>query len=187
MTQSKAKKTNPVELQSMTADKLLAKAKEVGAELEGTEDAATMIAAIVEAQVGGEGEASEVEAGQLFSLHSRDASSKKMVHDIRNRIAANADAGRVYDLFLKNKEGSFYPRKLDGVRVSRQSMKKVLKSVVPVGDEQEALLTEYRENPDQFQDPLLVKKFTNNGNGPGRTYVMLYLRKKQARLVEQVF
>jgi hypothetical protein len=184
-----AESLDPIEMQSWEQDQLLAKAKELGVQVEESADASDVIAAIVDAQTTAESVSTSPEVGHLVSLHSRNDDAKALILAARNRIHANTDANRRAKLFLQDRNGNFYNRQAEFVRVSRERMDQVLSIVTPLPDgSQDELIQEYRDNPETFQDPLLVRLRRRNGDKETfGHYVMLYLRKKQAQLAEQVF
>lgn len=191
---TKTKTVNPIDMRTWNLDALIAKANELGVQVADTMDASDIIAAITERNEDKEGnQAMQPSVGMLFSLHSRTPEAKQLILDARNAITVNTDAKRKFDLFLEDREGRYYRREAEGVRVTSAKMQDVLTIVAdlpngPQREKQQKLLDDYNTNADEFQDPLLVhlKRRNNDGNGTGM-YVMLYLRKKNARTTEVVF
>lgn len=169
--------------QEMSLDELRTEAVKLGIQLQ-TTDKADIIDALIAAGVQ---QPATAEAGFLVSLHSRTDEAKATIIQARNVILKNEQAGKVFSLFLKNQEGSFYTQRTAGCRLSPERMDDILAIVSPLPDgTQDAVLAELKATPEKFEQPLLVRLRRRNQDGSYGSYVMLYVKRKQ-KLVEESF
>lgn len=194
-TQKKETPLDPFNLHEETLEQLVKRARSLGVEMEEGDDKSDLIEAIIEAsmdQVSGNtvSEAGEVETGMLFSIHSRTDEAKALIKAARNAILANEKANppRTFSLFLRDRNQDLYDRTAPGVRVSREKLPQVLDLVsLPPNGTQDEQFEAFKNNPDGYQDPLLVRLRRRNSDGSFGTYIMLYVRKIPANTPEQVF
>lgn len=174
-------------LQEMTAEQLLAKAEELGVELQETAEQSEMIDALA-AKISNDAEPeveTEVEHGSLFSMHSRTDAAKALIRRARNKVYANKEAGVEFDLFVKNRNGDSYQRRAPGVQLRQQNIEKVLDLVTPLEDgSQDEMFAEFKASPENFRPPVLVLITRRTQQGTYPSYIMLYLRRNQENLVE---
>lgn len=182
--------TDPFELLEVSLEELKNRAKELGVEI-AEKDKAEIIEAVIEKTASmntTSASAQEIQPGVLFALHSRDEEAKELIQQARSRIVANELANRRFQLLLRNKEGEMYTRTVPGVRVSEKRLPAVLRLLVlPPGGAQNEELNNFRENPDQYEQPVLVRVRRRNKDGSTGNYVMLYVRKKSMNTAEAVF
>lgn len=179
-----------IALQQLNFTSLKDKAAEVGAKISETMDQGEVIDAIVAKMTEAPDSETEmkVEHGHLFSLHSRTDDAKHLIKNVRNYILANREAGVWFNLFLKNRDGDSYSRRVPGVRCTPGNMKSVLDIITPLPDgSQDKILNEFKQDPSSFKDPVLVMMRRRTKYDRYMNYVMLYLQRRQEDIIEQTF
>jgi hypothetical protein len=115
-------------------------------------------------------------------------SAAQIMRKARNKILANQKNKMFTTLFQKNREGNSYTRRVPYVRLTLQNINKVLDLTSPLSDgSQDQVLKDFRQDPSQFQEPMLILKRSLNRDGSTGLYVMLYLERKEGETVEQTF
>lgn len=186
--------TDPFELLELPIEKLKERAKTLGIKLKRGATKASVIEALVMASMT-EAEAKakvqqEPEAGVLLALHSRTEDAKALIRQANQRITMNQHLSppRVFTLFLRNREGELYTRTVPGVRISKERLPAVLRLVVlPPDESQNKILEDFKKNPQEYEQPVLVRVARRNKDGSVRSYVMLYLRRTSTNTAEAVF
>lgn len=174
---------NALRFQKMSLDELRVEATRLGVVLS-TTDHGEIIDALIAASVE---KPATAKAGTLVSLHSRDERARDIILRARNVILQNEQAGKTFSLFLKNREGSFYTQRAAGCKISLERLQDVLSIVSPLPDgSQTEMLTALAQNPEQFEEPILVRMRRRNDDGSYSNYCMLYVKEKQ-KLAEQSF
>lgn len=168
-------------LQKMDLSELQAEAIKLGVDLK-TDDKAKLIDAIISSSVTAPSSAT---AGILIPLHSRTEEAKNMVLDARNRALSNREAGSEIRLFQKNFKGNFYERTVPGVHMKNETFARFVEHAANPLEGQQDEIDAALEDPESFERPavVMVTKYQDNVQ---RNYMMLWLRRKNAVVVQDI-
>lgn len=183
---------DPFELQEMSLKDLKIRAYKLGIEVAEGAETADIVDAIIKHGTATVTQGEEAEAGITVSISSPNDEIKNLMRRAKDTIVSNKMSPQYkrFNLLLQKRDGHLYQSSVDGVKLSHETLTTLREYLAPVDDTMRATVDAYFENPDQFEQPLLVamNKRNNNWNGPGdrwNTFLMVYLRRRQVvQLVE---
>jgi hypothetical protein len=165
-----------INLADQSINDLRKRATAAGVEAVGSKE--DIIARLIEAE---EPKVEEAEPGVLFSLSTPDDDARSFIKSARSHIAVNKQAGSRVQLFLQNREGTFYDTWVSGCRVTTPAhLEKILKLVVMLPDgSQEKILADFKSDSKSFDTPMLAIVRRAGKDGKWGSFTMLYLKRKQ--------
>lgn len=162
---------------------LLAEAKQAGITVS-TTNKEELIELLTRSPVNTAGQ--EGEFGFLISLHSRTDEAKALIQEARDNIFRNEDSGQrgqVRMLLKNNNDGKLYTQQAPGVRVTQLStIQRIVNCIALTTDgSQEEIFSQLKNDPEGFEDVILVR-LRRRGDGDNFVnFVMLYARRKHDR------
>lgn len=175
---------NNLRLQEMDLRQLRDEATRLKVKIQETDDKTAIIDAIISGDT-----ISQMEPGILIPLATtfpdnpqKSQRATELMRAGRNIVVQNDAAGRRLRILLQNREGGFYQNYVPGAPLTSDRLQELMEFIPALQDEkQEQAVEELENNPELFEQPLLVQVQRTARDGGKINYLMIYVIKKQQR------